>query len=117
MSKKKNKKSNEGIVYSTDPDFDYSLEKNETRETLPPAEQEIRVWLDKKQRAGKRVTLVKGFIGSDDDLKELGKEVKTKCGTGGSVKDGEIIIQGDFRDKVIDFLNKEGYTNIKKAGS
>ena len=96
-----------GMVYSTNPDFNY-----ETTET-PEAE---RVWLDRKQRAGKVVTLVKGFVGRDADLQELARLLKTKCGVGGAAKEGEIIIQGDHRDRVVEILTKSGY-RCKKAGS
>lgn len=97
------------VVYSTNPDFSYEQQSNEEATTLPPAQQNLRVLLDKKQRGGKQVTLVTGFIGTEDDLKVLGKMLKSKCGTGGSAKDGEIIIQGDFRSKVLDLLLKAGY--------
>lgn len=107
MSKKKN--SSNGIVYSTDPNFSYPEEPREEQDTLPPAQQQLRVKLDTKQRAGKTVTVVDGFIGKDDDLEKLGKELKTKCGTGGSVKDGFILIQGDYRDKVLKWLLDWGY--------
>ncbi len=110
----KNKK--KGVVYSTDPKFNYDYEgQEEEMETLSPAEQDLRVSRDKKNRGGKQVTLVTGFKGSEDDLKELGKLLKSKCGVGGSTKDGEIIIQGDFRDKVYDLLTKEGF-KVKKSG-
>ena len=100
------KKSNSlgGLVYSTDPDFKIEEERNEDQETQPAAQQKLRIVLDKKQRAGKAVTLVTGFIGRQTDMEELGKKLKTFCGTGGSVKDGEIIIQGDNRDKVLQWL-------------
>lgn len=107
MSKKKN--SSNGIVYSTDPSYAYQEEPREEQNTLPPAQQQLRVKLDTKQRAGKTVTVVDGFIGKDDDLEKLGKELKTKCGTGGSVKDGFILIQGDYRDKVLKWLQDWGY--------
>jgi len=111
MSKKKPN----GIVYSTNPDFKFEFENLSEEETLPPAQQDLRVWIDRKQRAGKQVTLVTGFVGTTADLETLGKLLKTKCGTGGSAKDGEIIIQGDVRDKVMDLLIKVGY-KAKKAG-
>jgi translation initiation factor 1 len=104
-----------GMVYSTDPDYKYESDSGGENETLPPERQDLRVWLDRKQRAGKQVTLVRGFVGSDDDLKALGSMLKTKCGVGGTAKDGEIIIQGDFRDRVTDILVKAGY-KTKKAG-
>lgn len=112
---KKDKKEREGVIYSTNPNFTFASNEEPVDETLVPAKQNLRVMLDKKQRGGKMVTLVTGFIGSEDNLKDLGKELKTKCGVGGTVKDGEILIQGDFRDKVMDLLLKSGY-KAKKAG-
>jgi len=112
---KKNKPDNQGYVYSTDPNFSFK-EEQENVETLPPAQQKLRVRLDTKQRAGKAVTLVEGFIGSAGDAEDLGKKLKTYCGTGGSVKDVEIIVQGDQREKVLQWLLKNGYKNSKKAG-
>jgi len=103
-----------GLVYSTDPNFKLEDDYVEATETLPAAQQKFRILLDKKQRAGKAVTLVTGFIGKDIDMEELGKKLKTFCGTGGSVKDGEIIIQGDNRDKVLQWLQKNGYTAARK---
>lgn len=113
---KKNKKNRKGVVFSTDPDFEYNYENQEAPNTLPPAEQRLRVHIDRKQRAGKEVTLITGFVGAEDDMKALGKTLKQKCGVGGSVKDGEIIIQGDHRDFVVDLLKKEGYGDVKKSG-
>lgn len=103
-----------GLVYSTDPNFKIEEEQAESTETLVPAQQKLKVRLDKKHRAGKMVTLVDGFIGKDEDREEIGKKLKTFCGTGGSVKDGEIIVQGDNRDKVLQWLLKNGYTAAKK---
>lgn len=113
---KKNKKQREGIVYSTSNDFEYEYDEQEDQETLPAAEQNLKVQLDKKARAGKKVSLVTGYIGTEDDLKDLGKLLKSKCGVGGSVKDGEILIQGDFREKIVEVLKKDGY-QVKKVGS
>ena len=108
-------KSRLGMVYSTNPDFKYETPVDGQPETPPPARQDLRVWLDRKSRAGKQVTLVKGFMGTDEDLRQLASMLKGKCGVGGSAKDGEIIIQGDFRDRVVDILTKAGY-KAKKAG-
>lgn len=112
MAKKKIK----NIVYSTNPDFQYEMDEEEVQDTLDPSEQLLYVSIDRKQRGGKEVTLVEGFVGHEDDLKDLGKLLKSKCGVGGSVKDGEILIQGNFRDKVCDLLGKEGYKTKKKGG-
>ena len=112
---KKNKPDSRGFVFSTDPDFKFEREST-PNETLLPPHQKLKVRLDTKHRAGKAVTLVEGFIGRDEDLEELGKKLKTFCGTGGSAKDGEIIIQGDQREKVMQWLLKNGYKNSKKAG-
>ncbi|WP_299455675.1 translation initiation factor [uncultured Microscilla sp.] len=109
-------KSRLGMVYSTNPDFEYDTEGEEEEETLPINQQDLRVMLDKKNRKGKVATLVTGFVGTDDDLKALGKMLKSKCGVGGSAKDGEIIIQGDMRDKVMELLKNAGYKAKKSGG-
>lgn len=111
---KKNKPDSRGFVFSTDPDFKFE-EENESSETLLPAQQKLKVRLDTKHRAGKAVTLVEGFAGKAEDLEELGKKLKSFCGTGGSVKDGEVIIQGDQREKVMQWFGKNGYKNVKKV--
>ncbi|MEM7110071.1 MAG: translation initiation factor [Bacteroidota bacterium] len=109
MAKKNNWKNREGVVYSTDDNFEYNHFSNALQQTLEASSQSLRVELDKKARGGKQVTLVTGFIGTPDDLKELGKLLKSKCGVGGSAKDGEILIQGDFRKKVGGLLADQGY--------
>ena len=113
MAKKKEKLD---IVYSTNPNFQYQFEEEESIDTLPKNQQKLYVSIDKKQRAGKEVTLVEGFVGDAEDLKELGKILKNKCGVGGTVKDNEILIQGNFKDKIFDLLVKEGYQVKKKGG-
>ncbi len=117
MSKKKPTTFNSfgALVYSTDPDFKPEAETNEPN-TLSPAQQRLRIWLETKHRGGKAVTIIQGFEGSNTDLEQLGKQLKNACGTGGSVKDGEILIQGDHRDKVLQWLIKNNYSQSKKAG-
>lgn len=112
MMSKKNKADKGGFVFSTDPSFRFEHEAQEEQETLPPEKQKLRILLDTKQRAGKAVTLVTGFVGKAEDLEDLGKKAKQFCGTGGSVKDGEIIIQGDQREKVRQFFTKLKYKII-----
>ena len=112
----KQKKERVNIVYSTNPDFQFQFEEEEQIDTLPNNQQKLYVSIDRKQRAGKEVTLVEGFIGTEEDLKDLGKLLKSKCGVGGTVKDNEILIQGNFRDKIFDLLVKEGYGVKKKGG-
>ena len=114
MAKKKEKLN---VVYSTNPNFNYEFEEEESVETLPKNQQKLYVSIDRKQRGGKEVTLVEGFVGTDDDLKDLGKLLKSKCGVGGTAKDNEILIQGNFKDKVFDMLTKEGYQVKKKGGN
>jgi translation initiation factor 1 len=109
------RKNREGIVYSTNPEFNYSNGIQDSITTLPPNRQFLYVWLDSKSRKGKTVTLIKGFTGAARDLDNLAREMKRICNAGGSVKEGEIIIQGNFRDKVMAFLISEGY-HVKKAG-
>ncbi len=104
-----------GIVYSTNTGFDYDQNSSESEETLPAGKQDLRVLIDRKGRKGKTVTLVTGFIGTKEDLEELGKKLKSKCGTGGSAKNGEIIIQGDFADRVINYLRENSF-NVKRSG-
>lgn len=112
----KHRSDNNGTVYSTNPEFVFDHGEEETI-TLDPSKQNLRIMLDKKQRGGKKVTLITGFQGSDYDLAVLGKELKTACGVGGSAKDGEILLQGDFREKVLELLLKKGYTRTKISGN
>jgi translation initiation factor 1 len=109
MSKKNNNRVN--VVYSTNPNFNYQEASDEQVDTLAPNQQRLYVSIDRKQRAGKEVTLVEGFVGSKDDLKELGKILKSKCGVGGSVKDNEILIQGNFKQKIYDLQNFTRFSN------
>lgn len=109
------KKRPDGIVYSTNPDFKYHYEGEEQQETIPSNRQILRIWLEKNHRGGKIVTLIKGFTGNEEGLKDLARKLKTSCGTGGSTKDGEILLQGDFRDKALTLLLSWGY-QAKKAG-
>ena len=104
-----------GTVYSTNPDFQYENDGDEEQETIPPQQQNLKVSLDRKKRKGKSVTLVNGFIGESDNLKALGKLLKSKCGVGGTVKGGEIMVQGDFCNKIIEILKKENY-KVKRSG-
>lgn len=112
----KNKKIPLGVVYSTNQDFEYSFDNEEIAETLPPEKQKLKIQIDKKSRAGKQVTLIAGFIGKNDDVESLAKKLKNFCGCGGSAKDGEILIQGDVRDKVLTWLITQGYKAVKSGG-
>jgi len=114
MMGKRNKKRN--VVYSTNPDFDYDDDESVEQETLPNGEQCLYVSIDRKKRKGKEVTLIEGFVGTSDDLKALGKMLKSKCGVGGSAKNGEIIVQGNHRDKVMNILESDGYKTKRKGG-
>lgn len=107
-------KSRLNVVYSTNPDYKYETDEEPEVDTIEPAKQNLRIELDRRNRGGKAVTLITGFVGTDDDLRELSKTLKTKCGVGGSAKDGEIIIQGDFREKVHTLLTDLGYTRTKR---
>lgn len=109
------KKRPKGIVYSTNPDFEYSWDAHQEKKTIAPNQQNLKVHLQ-SLKGNKKVTQIRGFIGSDEDLKDLGKKLKSACGVGGSVKDGEILIQGDQREKVIGLLIKEGYKAKKSGG-
>ncbi len=104
-----------GVVYSTNPDFEFDRNKKEEQETLPPERQLLYIRLDRKQRKGKTVTLVEGFHGTEEGLKSLAKELKSACGVGGSVKNGEILLQGDFRERVMNILSEKGY-KVKRSG-
>ena len=114
MAKKQQKVQN--VVYSTNPNFAYEFEQSDDIQTLPPQQQRLYVSIDRKQRAGKEVTLIEGFVGTEDDFKDLGKLLKSKCGVGGSVKDNEILIQGNFKQKIFDLLLKEGFSQTKQKG-
>lgn len=104
------------MVYSTNPNFQFESESESSQETLPEGQQKLYVSIDRKQRAGKEVTLVEGFVGTDEDLKELGKILKSKCGVGGTAKESEILIQGNFKQKIFDLLIAAGYTQTKTKG-
>lgn len=113
MKKNNDWKDRLNIVYSTNPDYNYQSGDEEEQETIAKEKQLLRISLDKRNRKGKAVTLITGFIGTTDDLEALGKLLKVKCGVGGSAKDGEIIVQGDLRNKVLEILLKEGYAKAR----
>ena len=112
MAKYNDWKERLNVVYSTNPDFSYTFDEEET-ETQPKQQQQLRVQIEKHNRGGKTATVIRGFSGTDNDLKELAKWLKTRCGVGGSAKDGEIIIQGELREKIIELLQKDGYTQTR----
>lgn len=112
---KKNKQDQNGFVFSTDPDFKFEYEE-EAQDTFAPGQQLLRVKLETKHRAGKAASVITGFTGKDEDMQDLAKKLKNFCGTGGSAKDGEIIIQGDQREKILNWLLKNGYTKTKRIG-
>ncbi|MGL4852580.1 MAG: translation initiation factor [Phocaeicola sp.] len=111
--KKNDWKERLNVVYSTNPDYNYNYSDEEESETIAKKQQKLRVSIEKKGRGGKTATLVSGFIGTEEDLKELGKVLKSKCGVGGSAKEGEIIIQGDLKQRIIELLKQEGYSQTK----
>jgi translation initiation factor 1 len=113
---KTNRRNRTGIVYSTDPEFEYKHESVNVNVTLPVHKQNLKIMLDSKNRQGKKVTLISGFVGNDYDIEQLTRELKTICGAGGSAKNGEIIIQGDFRDKLLKYLSQKGYKTKKSGG-
>ncbi len=113
--KKNDWKKRDGVVYSTNSEFQFQYQAAGESETLPPGQQNLKIFIDRSLRAGKQVTIISGFVGRNEDLESLTKLIKTKCGVGGSCKDGEILIQGDVRDKVIGILTQAGY-KAKKAG-
>ena len=100
-------------MYSSTPDFNYTTDENEVAETLPKNQQQLRVSIEKTGRGGKTVTLIRGFVGKEEDLKELGRTLKAKCGVGGSVKDGEVLVQGEFKQRITELLKEEGYTQTR----
>lgn len=114
--KKNDWKDRLNVVYSTNPDFSYDTDNDEDQATPEKNKQRLRVSIDKKNRGGKVATLISGFVGTEEDLKDLGKLLKSKCGVGGSAKDGEIIVQGEFKQKIIDLLLKEGYNQTRGSG-
>ena len=113
MKKNNDWKDRLGVVFSTNPDFAYQDEDQQPMDSLAPGQQKLRLRIEKNGRGGKTVTVVSGFVGKEEELKELARMLKTRCGVGGSCKEGEIIIQGDFKNRIIDILKQEGYTNSK----